>query len=294
MANDKDDKQVLKARRGQVTRSYESVQILAGFTDDNHFQSLAQESMQNLKKPQRDTLLKNVDKARQHVASQPVIDLSGVEIRPLEKEAYEKFEKDKTFQTMFSGRPYRFAWINPKKLIALQAFVKTQEEKVPTDPKQLIDFALPSNWSVPAEISFIPPMGPIYVVSSSPQLAGLEVSMDNKNGHVIIKPPSHANLIQVMHLNGRYYLRNGYHRVTGAIAEGIEELPAIVVDAFQPADVELPNLGAFGFSAAYFMGSPRPPLVSDFLTPASVTIEMREKRYGASVNLQISPISIGV
>lgn len=118
--------------------------------------------------------------------------------------------------------------------------------------------------------------------------------MDNEKGQVMISPPSHINLIQVVQANGRYFLRNGYHRVVGALAAGVKEIPALVVDAIQPDDVELPNMGFAAFSGARSMALPRPPLVSDFNGAATVDILMRERRYGASVSLQISPVNIGV
>ena len=140
----------------------------------------------------------------------------------------------------------------------------------------------------------MPPLGPIYVVSSSPIFAGLEVTMDGNKGQIMMKPPSHVNLIQIMHFDGRYYLRNGYHRVAGALAKGVAELPALVVEATQLADVEIPALGIAGFSAQFFSVSQRPPLVSDFFGKGTVDISMRERRYGVSVSLQMSPINIGV
>jgi hypothetical protein len=203
-------------------------------------------------------------------------------------------EKDPVFASIFGNVSYRFAWVQPGKLVALQTFVKVQEETVPSEEDALLAFALPHDWRVPAEISFIPPLGPIYVVTSSPQMAGLQVRMDAKKGQIILEPPSHINLIQAVQLAGRYYLRNGYHRVAGAIAAGITELPALVVDASQPTDVEIPNLGLAGFNVLHSMGLPRPPLVSDFGGKACVEISMREKRYGASVSLQISPLNIGI
>ena len=101
-------------------------------------------------------------------------------------------------------------------------------------------------------------------------------------------------MIQVMQFGGRYYLRNGYHRAVGALAAGISEVPAQIIDGNQPAAVELPGLGLAGFSAAFSIMQPRPALVADLAGEASVEILMREKRYGASVSLQISPVNIGV
>lgn len=282
------------ARRGEVERSFHPARVLAGFMDDGHFQACAQEHLASLSKAKQTALMKRVSDARTKVLAFPPLSDPQAEIRPLAQGVYDKFSKDKTFLGVFGGRSFRFAWVKLNKLIALQAFVNLQIEDVPESEEALIDFAFPKKWNVPAEVSFIPPMGPIYIVSSSPHLAGLNIRVEGKKGQIIIEPPLHINLIQVMHFGGRYYLRNGYHRVAGAISLGRTELPALIVDGNQPAEVELLNMGANGFNAAYSMSLPRPPLVSDFSGDASVEILMRERRYGASVALQISPVNIGV
>jgi hypothetical protein len=284
-----------KAKRGVVTRNYETINTLAGFMDEQHFSGFAQEHIAGLTKREQAALFKKAENARKAAATlAPATDLHDVEIKPLDPSACAKITKDKTFQSIFGSVNHRFAWVRPEKLVALQVFVKSQKETIPKSKSKLVDFALPSDWNVPAEISFIPPFGPIYIVTSSPQMAGLEVSLDNKKGHVIMKPPSHINLIQVVQFNGRYYLKNGYHRTFGAVEAGLTELPALVVDAAQPADVGLFNIGLAGFSIDHSMRLSRPPLVSDFKSDCCVDIPMRERRYGASVTLQISPINIGV
>lgn len=282
------------AKRGEVTKTYHPVNVLAGFMDDQHFGGFAQEHLSELTKAKQQALFKKVETARTNVSVLTPVNYSDVEIRPLKAENYKKIVNNKEFKDIFGRLPYRFVWIKPEKLVALQVFVNSQQEDVPSSEKELVKYALPENWSIPSEISFIPPLGPISIVSSSPQLAGLEVKLNGKKGEVIIKPPTHINLIQIVQYGNRYYLRNGYHRTVGAISAGCKELPALVVDATQPAEVELANLGLAGFSVVHSAGLARPPLVSDFCGNGSIDIPMREKRYGASVSLQISPINIGV
>jgi hypothetical protein len=277
-----------------VNKRFEPVKVLAGFMDDGHFRGFCQESLDALTPAKQKALLAKADLARAQVQGLGAHPDFATEIRPLDTTTSEKFDKDKTFTEIFGGTSHRFAWINLANLVALQVFVRGEEDAVPTEEPELVKYALPDKWSVPAEISFVPPAGPIYVVSSSPHLAGLNIRMDPKKGQIIIEPPKHINLVQVMQFNGRYYLRNGYHRVVGALAAGVQQLPALIIDGNHPAEVEMQNMGSGGFAVPYVMGLPRPPLVSDFTGTATVDIEMREKRYGASVSLQISPVNIGV
>jgi hypothetical protein len=153
-------------------------------------------------------------------------------------------------------------------------------------------FALPNQWEVPAEINFIPPQGPIQILSSSPMFQGLSIDFDFPNGKVQLGPPKHLNLVQVSHFQGKYYLRNGYHRIADAIFAGIREFPCLLIEAFNPLEVQLTGQNFFNFG--YVVNLPRPPLVADFNTPAAIQTKTRERRYGMIVKLDISPINIGI
>jgi hypothetical protein len=163
---------------------------------------------------------------------------------------------------------------------------------VPTTTDALLEFALPRTWDVPAEVSFIPPVGPIQILSSNPGLQGLTIEMDQATGKVVLSPPKHLNLVQIIHFGGRYFLRNGYHRVTDAIASNVKEIPAIVIEALMPNEVAIPSPSTFNIG--YILGRARPPLVRDFHTNAAVSAKVREGRYGVMVNLDIKQINIGI
>jgi hypothetical protein len=140
-------------------------------------------------------------------------------------------------------------------------------------------------------VNFIPPVGPIQILSSNPALQGLTIDIDGASGRVFIGAPRHLNLVQVMEFQGRSYLRNGYHRVADALAAGAPEIPAVVATGFQPQDVALPG-NTFGIG--YVMGLSRPPLVSDFHTQAAISAQIRERRYGFLVSLDLKPLNIGI
>ena len=280
--------------RGEVAKRFREVSVLAGFMDEAHFGAFAQEFLSTLSDPDKVSFLQAVQNARIHLATLPAMADFAAEIKPVDAADVSALIAQERFSEIFGASGYRFSWVDPKKLVAVQAFVNVQQEEVPLDEAGLLEYALPTDWSVPVELSFIPPLGPIYVVTSSTHLAGVQIRTDAETGNIIIQPPPHANLVQVLQVGGRYYLRNGYHRVAGALSEGVGSIPALVVDAVQPSDVGIPTLGWGGFNGVYLAGLQRPPLVSDFKGPISVQIRMREKRYGASVSLQISPLNIGV
>jgi hypothetical protein len=69
--------------------------------------------------------------------------------------------------------------------------------------------------------------------------------------------------VQVVSLQGRHVLRDGYHRVVGLLRAGITEVPAAVISGVEVADIGIPQSGFF-FPPDLVLG-PQPPLVADFL-----------------------------
>ena len=285
---------LVRSARGRVTESYKEVSVLAGFMDDAFFRAFAQDHLLSVDRGEVQELLDAAEDARRFVAGLEETDLSHVETRPVDGRTAARIENDETFRSAYSGVPHRLSWIDPSKLVALQVSRQVGNECVPTDYQGIIDYALPTDWTLPAEISYVPPFGPIYLISNSPQLSGIQLSIDRMTGQILLGPNLQINLIQVVHFQGRWYLRNGYHRVVAAIEAGLSEIPALVVDAQTAAEVELTNLGLAGLSLSTSIGMRRPALVTDFASDASVVILMREKRYGACVSLQVTPINIPV
>ena len=278
--------------RFQVQKTFVDARVLSGFMDDGHFRSFAGEYLASLDSAAQKEVLNLVEQSRAAAANLPVVDLGDAIARPLTGTYVDAIETNPTFQGSFRNRPHKFAWIRPETVVALQVHVKSRADPVPSGESELLQYTLPTKWDVPAEISLTPPLGPIYIMSSSPHMQGFEVQLDGAVGRVIIQPPKHINLIQVMHYSGRYYLRNGYHRLFDAVTARIAEIPALVVEALQPQDLNLPGFGAF--NTGYTMGLPRPPLVSDFVGPEAIPIKMRERRYGVSIGLQVSPFNLGI
>lgn len=68
--------------------------------------------------------------------------------------------------------------------------------------------------------------------------------------------------LQVSGVNGRYFLRDGYHRAYGFLAAGITHVPALVKDFASFEDVQMPA-GLLPSNA--YLGS-RPPLLLDYLS----------------------------
>ncbi len=279
------------AVRDAIQKTFVPATILSGFTDAGHFELLAGEYLASLGAKAKSQLLARADKTRKFVATlapfQPA-NVVGAEITGPHVDA---IRADPLFIGAFGQRPYTFARVDITQLVALQPWVEPRGDPIPTGHEEQLKLALPHKWEVPAEFSFVPPNGPLQVFTSNPALQALAIQADIVNQVVLLSTLKHINLVQVVHFSGRHYLRNGYHRVADALADGLKDFPAIVTEAMVfPQDVQLPSHAAF--NPQYFAGLPRPPLLSDFHTRAALRAKVRERRYGVIVS--VVPISIGI
>ncbi len=277
--------------RGQVQRTFVDARVLTGFMDDAHVNQTFGDYLSSLDPLTKSQLDARIAASRTFVKSLPVVPLDGAVRKPLTASYIDQITKDPAFQQAFSQRLFRFAYIRPDRLIALQVHVKPRADKVPSNPDELMAFTLPTKSDVPAELSFVPPSGPIHIFSSNPAMQGVQFELDAAAGSVRLSPPKHFNLVNVIEFAGRFFLRNGYHRVFDCINAGLQEIPAIVVTAIQPGDI---LIGGQTFNLGVALALPRPPMVTDFATGAAVDAKLRERRYGISIALQLNPFNIGI
>lgn len=280
------------AARGQVQKLFSDMNVLSGFMDQSHLMMIIGEYFNDQIPVNQQQILQSAQASRDFVATLPPFTGGSAEVRSISHPYIQTLVSDPVFQSAFGSTIHRFAYIDPLKIIALQPWIEPRQDSVPSDELDLLKFALPNHFEVPAEISFIQPQGPIQILSSNPMFQGLAIEFDSTSGKVSLGPPKHLNLTQVRHFQGKYYLFNGYHRLADAIRSGITEFPCILIEAFSPADLLL-NDKRF-FNLGYLTGLTRPPLVSDFHTNASLATRIRERRYGMIVELGIKPINIGI
>jgi hypothetical protein len=68
------------------------------------------------------------------------------------------------------------------------------------------------------------------------------------------------SFMQVVHFNGRWFLRDGYHRAGALLKAGISACPCLIVDAGDLTQLGLPD-NAVPFDVLF---GPRPPMLPDF------------------------------
>jgi len=280
------------APRGSVQKTFVPAKVLSGFTDPSHFGLLADEYLASLGAEEKKRVLDEAEASRTFIRELPPFVPSSIIIRDIVSPHVNAIRAEPLFGQLFGRTPHRFCYVNPSGIIALQAWIEPRSDSVPTEESALLEFALPRTWDIPVEVSFIPPEGPIQILSSNPAFQGLAMEMDQATSRVMLSAPKHLNLVQVVHFNGRFFLRNGYHRVSDALNAGVIELPAVVIDAFNPNEIAIPGVGTFNIG--YVLNLPRPPLVRDFHTKAAIVTKVRERRYGVIVSLDVKPLVIGI
>jgi hypothetical protein len=277
--------------RGRVKTSWKDARVLTGFMDDAQFRSFAADHLDKLSERGQVDLLNRVETTRAECARLSPVPLDSGIFRAATSPYIQGIRDDPIFTELFAERPRDFFWIDPTKVVALQANVTLPLEVPPTDVDELISYFLPHSWEIPVEISRLGPMA-FYFLSSCPHLgASAEpiVEVDPSGRRLVVQPPRHANLTQVVQLNGRLYCRNGHNRIVAALRAGVIEIPALVIQGLLPQDIGLagPNF----FNPGYLLPLARPPLIGDLLGPASATIPSREWRYGFALNLMVLPVN---
>ena len=94
----------------------------------------------------------------------------------------------------------------------------------------------------------------------------------------------YPSFVQVVEYNGRWFVRDGYHRCYGLLATGITRVPCVFIRAnnFQQTGAE-----QVGFFPEAVLLSERPPLLKDFLDDAvSVTVQQRATRKVVRITAQ--------
>jgi hypothetical protein len=280
------------AVRGAVQKTFIDATVLSGFMDAQHLQSLIGEYLDTLDVTARAQADVVAQATRAHVGALPLFVPTGNVIgQPIAGPHIDLLRANPMFQQVFGQRPHQFCYVDLTQLVALQPWVEPRADPIPGTEAELLEFALPLSWEVAAEVGFTPPVGPLQILTSNPALQGIAVNME-PGGRIVISAPLHPNLFNVVHFNGRHYLRNGYHRAVDALIAGMTQFPAIVTEGLFPQDVALVGMGPFNFG--YVASLPRPPLLLDFISPASMASKVRERRYGVLVGLDVKPLNIGI
>lgn len=268
-----------------LIRRFREGRVLAGFMDEVHFNSFAQIHVPHFEAHERADLESRVAAARLACARLGPADTSDVVIRPLIHPRVEELEALPAFQNAFGSTSYQFAWIDPSRVVPLQVWTASNTYSLGEDEDERVELCMPLPTVPPVEVtgSRAGEFHVISVLSSAPHGTRFNLTID-PNGSVIAGPATHLNLLQVVHIGSIYLAVNGTHRLFEAVTSQVSELPALVRESPSGnALTGLPELGYEGFSVPFVFGARRPPLISDLNSSASITMTLRERRYGYQV-----------
>lgn len=170
-------------------------------------------------------------------------------------------------------------WVDMRKVVSVQKRITTdglnaRVSSASQDKVVLVELCLPAAHDVAplpvlgsvgehgATLSSLNPNLRVYQmipmmqeVRNSPELPAHKV----QGVMVLFGIPS--SYVSVVRYHGRYFLRDGYHRVAGLLKAGITTIPALVNDASTFDYVSPPKQDLFRYEVAM---SGTPPLVGDF------------------------------
>lgn len=233
---------------------------------------------------ERARVLREIEEAQRFCASRtdpynPGIGLNS--IPPSYAEHLQKLRNSRMFQLTI-GAAANFGVMDMRNVIAVQPNVKTEEDdlkKVPSNPtfQQLLDTCLPHLTTFTLDMA---PTDKGFVFSGfDNNLVGANLVLQPGQAPMIY-PVSRGNWVQVGRVKNRCFLRNGYHRVTKFLEDGVNELPCVFQDF--GTEQEMGLQGRF-FDLAYLSTATRPPLMRDFNTKAAVNLPGRRMRTGLAV-----------
>lgn len=277
--------------------------FLAGFMEDAQIETVAVEMVAGFKQDQRREFWKSVASARQFADRLPSEELTQGVVEPLPPDAAEYVDgltKDPGVSSPFAGQGWKlsFGLVDLSRVVCLQGVVLDSDEVPPRDPASLTRYALPPPAQVPCDVTIgfdkppnLPPpiTGHATFLGDVPYLNSLTIAVSN--GQLSFGSPSHINFVQVAEFEGRFYLRNGYHRATVLGRQGVTRTPAAVVSGLPPN---------------FQMGGPdmmqlerlaplrRPPLIQDFFGDAALPIRRRKKRTGMMLRFEATPFQVPV
>lgn len=182
-------------------------------------------------------------------------------------------------QSMFNGMDWELAVVDLNKIIAFQKSVKIHglNERVAyatTNEKSLLDLCVPLDDPELPSVHYVDLDGKAFTISSpNPNFRILDARIEDvdksaapgmppfKTKAISMLVGTVPSYLHVVEFEGRYYLRDGYHRAVGLLRANINEVPCVLA---RVQDSKLIAPIGNHLSPDCFMGD-QPPLLADFL-----------------------------
>jgi hypothetical protein len=181
-------------------------------------------------------------------------------------------------QATIPDAPWTIEWVDLTRVFSVQKLITTEGldlrmASVGDDPGALAELCLPSAQVVPPLGGFTDQDGLGITISSlDPNLRPIGTRLQEapvatapggrprKMLAVTFFVNIEASYVQIAHYQGRYFLRDGYHRAAGLLHAGMTRVPAVVVQAPSFKYIT-PTSGLFDYEIAF---SDHAPILTDF------------------------------
>ncbi len=275
-----------------VTRTWDRSRFLVGFMSRQQVEPLIEQASQDLSQSDVETLWIKYRAARQYVAKlQPE---SPASIRPEDLPRQFKFREEEVrktpeFEETYGERSFRFSMVDASQLNVFQLQARAGGRQLSKDPVSILDECLPKAFGLDADYQITRDAAGTVQVTAAYEGASIHVGkirVDHVRNALEIPFIPNRNWLQVASYEKRYWLHNGHHRVVNYLFAGITRLPCIIFETSYPEEVVGGAIDLRAFERLRKM--PRPPLIKDFNSAA--TMEMPVRRHRTAIVLTIQTL----
>ena len=272
--------------------TWEDVVWLAGFLGRAQLEPIVEAAKPKLTDKDIDAFWRGHAEARSYVQKLPAEKLSDVGEIPLSKQfafREQDIRATEEFRQVYGERAVRFVTVRPDRLAAFQFQVRAGGRELSKDPSLVLDECLPKDFHLEADIEILgnPGTGAFQIGVTTDFLGPVlgPVRIDRSRNAVELPFIPNRNWVQVAHFQNRYWVHNGYHRIYNLMALGVDKIPCIVFEAEAPVEAVGNVLDPQSFGKLCSM--PRPPLLKDYLSKASLKLPRRRHRQMLVANVQL-------
>ncbi len=237
-----------------------------------------------------------------------------INISDISKEYSKKIKEildEPTFKSTFNQMPIEFKVVEIDKLVSLQdsvrlGYIKKLIESFPAKPTfdELIDICLSVNKST-SEVSELVLGNTVTYTSDNADLRFLgmmpwtvarpELVRQNLGGvlatSTLLVLGFGASPVNVLNVNGRMVLNNGFHRVYALRQMGVTHIPVIVQKVINPS-LDIPSIYGRNLKE-YMFNAERLPLIKEYFDDElTITLKTKIKRKAIKITLHVDEFTV--
>ncbi len=266
--------------------------VLGGFLPAPQFEAYIEDARPKLDASAVESLWSEHQAAKSFVKRLPAEDVANVGEAPLSKQFAFRASEIQTspeFVEVYGERPVRFATVKPDRLGVFQFQIRVGGRTLSKEPSLVLDECLPRTFDLDVDLEIIgnPSTGTFQVAAGTDtgNVHLVKVHVDHERHLVELPFVPNRNWVQIAHLEKRYWIHNGYHRIYNLMALGVDRIPCIIFEAQAPVEVVGNVLDPQSFEVLKTM--PRPPIMKDYFSKAAIKVPRRRRKNRLLATVQL-------